>query len=62
MSRPKVGKVDWQVLDQSPAVRNIQFFGEAMTEVGRKRQLDHGSAKRTLEDYRCPSATVSKGG
>ena len=25
-SRPKVGKVDWRVLDQLPAIHGIQFF------------------------------------
>jgi hypothetical protein len=35
MDSPKVGKVDWLVFDQLPAVRDIQFFGDAMTGVGR---------------------------
>jgi hypothetical protein len=35
MSRPKVGKIDWQVLDQLPAIHGIQFFCDAMTGAGR---------------------------
>ena len=31
MSRRKVGKVDWQVFDQLPAIHGIQFFCDAMT-------------------------------
>jgi hypothetical protein len=35
MSRPKVGKIDWQVLHQLPAIHGIQFFCDAMTAYGR---------------------------
>jgi hypothetical protein len=31
LGRGKVGKVDWQVLDQLPAIHGIQLFCAAMT-------------------------------
>jgi hypothetical protein len=37
--RPMSGKVDWQVIDQLPAIHGTQFFCDAMTAVGREHPL-----------------------
>lgn len=35
MSKPNIGKVDWQVLDRLPVIHRIQFFCDAMSAAGR---------------------------
>jgi hypothetical protein len=55
-SRPKVGKVDWQVLDQLPAIHGIQFICDAMTAAGRGHPVS-----LALQSGRCQNVVAANG-